>query len=350
LIELRDVWFSYGDREVLKGVNMRVRKGEIAILLGRNGAGKSTLLMHLNGLLKPKKGEVIVDGIRVGYDRKSLIKLRRAVGFVFQNPDDQIVAPTVWQDVVFGPENLGMRDDDRIKEILRNLGLERYESRLCNSLSGGEKKRVAIAGVLAMEPEFIIMDEPTAGVDGMGLKEILKIVKNLKESGKGILISTHDLDFAKTIGDRFMILEDGRIIYDGVFVDYSLAENCGIRTWLSEGEIVLVPHDSSIPETDDFDFIAVMGKSAREKLEREGIEPDINTAGMERAFLRAIGGARVMLVCSRSMIEVVKREAQAYPVKLTICDGVECHEGQSVHSWSRSGECGAHYTERTESN
>ncbi len=336
---MRDVWFSYGDRDVLKGVNMGLRKGEVAILLGKNGAGKSTLLMHLNGLLKPKKGEIIVDGKKISYDRKSLSQLRRLVGFVFQNPDDQIVAPTVWQDIVFGPENIGARDDEKVKKIMERLGLEGYEGRLCSSLSGGEKKRVAIAGVLAMEPDYIVMDEPTAGVDGIGLKEIAEIVRNLKENGKGVVISTHDLDFAKAIGDRFMILDDGRIIYDDVFVDYSLAERCGIRTWLSEGEVVLVPHDHSIPDTDEFDFIAVMGKSAREKLEKEGIEADITTAGMERAFLRAIGGARVMLVCSRSMIGVVEREAKTYPVRLSFHDGGKRHERHGVHSWSRSGRC-----------
>ncbi len=350
MIELRDIWFSYGDREILKGVNMKLERGEVAVLLGRNGAGKSTLLMHLNGLLKPKKGEVIVDGNRVRYDRKSLIQLRRAVGFVFQNPDDQIVAPTVWQDVVFGPENLGTRDDMKIRKILMDLGLKGYDNRLCNSLSGGEKKRVGIAGVLAMEPDYVIMDEPTAGVDGVGLREIVGIVWNLKESGKGVLISTHDLDFAKTVGDRFMILDDGRIIHDDDFVDYSLAEKCGIRTWMSEGEVVLVSHDLLMPEIDYFDFVAVMGRSARERLEKEGIEPDINTAGMERAFLRAIGGARVMLVCSRSMIDVVKREAQIYPVRLTLHGGVESYERQGIHCWSRSGRSRTHYDERIEGN
>jgi len=348
LIELRDVWFSYNDREVLKGVSMEVRKEEVVILLGRNGAGKSTLLMHLNGLLRPEKGEVIVNGNPVRYDRKSLTKLRRLVGFVFQNPDDQIVAPTVWQDVVFGPENTGTRDDEKIREILRNLGLEGYENRLCNSLSGGEKKRVAIAGVLAMEPEYVVMDEPTAGVDGVGMKEIAFIVRELREEGKGMIISTHDLDFAKAVGDRFLILDGGMIIYNDAWIDYSLAERCGIRTWMSEGEVVLVPHDSCLPDG-DFDFVAVMGRSAKERLEKEGIEPDINTAGMERAFLRAIGGARVMLVCSRSMMDVVRREAATYPVRLRLYEReVDEYEREGVHNRGGSGRSGAHHAERTE--
>ncbi len=348
MIEVKDVWFSYRDKDVLKGVNMEFNKGEVAILLGRNGAGKSTLLMHLNGLLRPKKGEIIVDGESVSYDKRSLMELRKKVGFVFQNPDDQIVAPTVWQDVVFGPENLGKRDDKKIKEILRELGLEGYEERLCNTLSGGEKKRVTIAGVLAMEPDYVIMDEPTAGVDGIGLKEIVDIVLKLKKDGKGILISTHDLDFARSIGDRFLLLDDGKIILDDATIDYSIAERCGVRTWLSDGEVVLVPHDSAFPDVDEFDFIAVMGKSARERIQKEGIEPDINNAGMERSFLRAIGGARIMLVCSRSMIEVVKREAMNYPVRLCLYDvGVEEHEGQSIHNWSRSGGSGTYNPERT---
>lgn len=335
---MKDLWFSYGDREVLKGVNMDVKRGEAVILLGRNGAGKSTLLMHLNGLLRPERGKIIVDGEEVKYSRDFLKRLRKKVGFVFQNPDDQIIAPTVWQDVAFGPENLGIRDDEKIKEILKSLGLEGYENRLCSQLSGGEKKRVAIAGVLAMEPDYIVMDEPTSGVDGVGLREIVAIVEKLKGDGKGLVISTHDLDFARAVGDRFLILEGGRIIHDEDWIDYSLAEICGIRTWISGGEVVLVPHDSKIPDVEDFDFVAVMGESARKRLELDGIEADITSAVMERSFLRAVGGSRVLLICSRSMVEVVKRESRAYPVKITFSDiPVGENEGEGLYSWCRAG-------------
>ncbi|WP_048092805.1 ATP-binding cassette domain-containing protein [Geoglobus acetivorans] len=318
MIEVRNLWFSYGDRDVLKGIDMVAEKGEVTILMGRNGAGKSTLLMHLNGLLRPDRGEIYVDGVEVKYDRKSLVALRKKIGFVFQNPDDQIVAPTVWQDVVFGPENVGIRDDGKIMSILKKLGLGGYENRLCSRLSGGEKKRVTIAGVLAMEPDYVVMDEPTAGVDGLGLKEIIEIVLEMKKEGRGLIISTHDYDFARAVGDRFLIMNEGRVIFDDVYIDHSIAERCGVRTWYNGGEVVIVPDNSCLPDPDEFDFVAVMGKSAREWLEREGVEPDITSAAMERAFLRAIGGSRIMLVCSESMIDVVKREAVNYPVKVTV--------------------------------
>lgn len=326
MIETVDLWFSYRSENVLKGVNFRAERGEVTVLLGRNGAGKSTLLMHLNGLLKPDRGEVRIDGKAVEYTKKGLIELRRRVGFVFQNPDDQIVAPTVWQEVAFGPQNAGIYDENVLKESLRLMGLEGYESRLCNTLSGGEKKRLTIASVLAMDPDYIIMDEPTAGLDGFGLKDMVRTVKNLRREGKSLIISTHDLDFAMEIADRFVILDRGRVIYEGDQLDFSLAEKCGIRLGYLRGDIVVVPHDAEIPDG-DFDFIAVMGKSARNRLMALGIEADINSASLERAILRALSGNSVMLVCSRSMLGVVLREAKNFPVRLRVVDSGEVAEG-----------------------
>ena len=327
MIEAVDLWFSYGDNPVLRGVNFRAEKGEVTVLLGRNGTGKSTLLMNLNGLLRPFKGEIYVDGVRVKYDRRSLTELRRKVGYVFQNPDDQIIAPTVWQDVAFGPKNLGLGDEEvsrAVGEALRAVGLEGYENRLCNKLSGGEKKKVSIAGVLAMRPEYIIMDEPTAGLDGVGLRNMVELVEKLKREGKSLIISTHDLDFAMDVGDRFVILSEGRVVYDGEKIDYSLAEKHGIRlgAFGSTGELILVPHTSPIPEIPEIqaDFVAVMGRNARKKLEEEGIEADILTASLERSILRAISGNRVLLVCSQEMVDAVRREAQNFPIRVSVLD------------------------------
>ncbi len=320
MIETVNLWFSYRSEDVLRGVNFRAERGEVTVLLGRNGAGKSTLLMHLNGLLRPNRGEVRVDGKAVEYTRKGLIELRRRVGFVFQNPDDQIVAPTVWQEVAFGPQNAGIYDEEVLKRSLKAMGLEGYENRLCNTLSGGEKKRLTIASVLAMEPDYIIMDEPTAGLDGFGLRDMVRTVKNLRKEGKSLIISTHDLDFAMEIADRFVILEKGRVIYEGDQLDFSLAERCGIRLGYLRGDLVVVPHDADIPDS-EFDFIAVMGKSARDRLAALGIEADINSASLERAILRALSGSSVMLVCSRSMLGVVLREAGNFPVRLRVVEG-----------------------------
>ncbi|AGK62193.1 cobalt transport protein ATP-binding subunit [Archaeoglobus sulfaticallidus PM70-1] len=321
MIETRDLWFSYGSREVLKGVNFRANKGEVTILLGRNGAGKTTLLMHLNGLLKPSRGEVWIDGVRVKYDRKSLIEVRKKVGFVFQNPDDQIIAPTVWQDVVFGPKNIGM-GYEFAEEAIKSLGLKGYEERLCNSLSGGEKRRVAIAGVLAMNPDYIIMDEPTAGLDGFGLKNMIEIIENLRDSGKTFVISTHDLDFAREVGERFVYMDNGEIVHESDRVDLRFANRCGLRIGNARGRLIVIPHNAEIPDV-DADFIAAMGTKAKKRASVEKLEVDITNAVLERSILRAIEGHTVMLICSTEMLNVVEREAEKFPVFLEILDGFD---------------------------
>lgn len=319
MIETIDLWFSYRDMDVLRGVNFRAEKEEVTVILGRNGAGKSTLLMHLNGLLRPKKGEVRVDGRRVEYSKRGLIELRKKVGFVFQNPDDHIISPTVWQEVAFGPQNAGIYDEERLRQALKAMGLEGYENRLCNTLSGGEKKKLTIASVLAMDPDYIIMDEPTAGLDGFGFRDMVKTVRDLRKKGKSLIISTHDLDFAMEVADRFVILDDGKVVFEGERLDFELAEKCGVRFGHLRGELTVIPHDSEIPDA-EFDFVAVMGRSARERLAELGIEADITSASLERAILRAIGGNSVLLVCSRDMLRVVEREANNFPVRLKVLD------------------------------
>ncbi|MDI9610815.1 MAG: ATP-binding cassette domain-containing protein [Archaeoglobales archaeon] len=230
MIETIDLWFSYADREVLKGVNFRAKRGEVTVLMGKNGAGKTTLLLHLNGLLKPKKGEVRIDGSKIEYNKKSLLELRKRVSIVFQNPDEQIIAPTVWQEVAFGPANVGIALE-KVEEALKLVGLEGYEKRLCSQLSGGEKKRLSIADAIAMDPEFVILDEPTAGLDQLGFDAIVELIEKLRNAGKGIIIATHDFDLAKRVGDRFYYLEDGRIVYEGESLNFELARKIGIRTF-----------------------------------------------------------------------------------------------------------------------
>ncbi|MEM1577120.1 MAG: ABC transporter ATP-binding protein [Archaeoglobaceae archaeon] len=230
MIETINLWFSYADREVLKGVNFRAKRGEVTVLMGKNGAGKTTLLLHLNGLLKPKKGEVRIDGSKIEYNKKSLLELRKRVSIVFQNPDEQIIAPTVWQEVAFGPANAGIALE-KVEEALKLVGLEGYEKRLCSQLSGGEKKRLSIADAIAMDPEFVILDEPTAGLDQLGFDAIVELIEKLRNAGKGIIIATHDFDLAKRVGDRFYYLEDGRIVYEGESLNFELARKIGIRTF-----------------------------------------------------------------------------------------------------------------------
>lgn len=233
-IETRDLEFAYDRTRVLDGVDFRAADGEVTVLLGRNGAGKSTLLRQFNGLLEPDGGAVYVDGDRVSYDGDELRSLRRTVGYLFQNPDDQLVAPTVGADVAFGPENLGVDPAERVETALETVGLDGYEDRLCNALSGGEKKRASLAGVLAMEPDYLLLDEPTLGLDGDGCRRLREDVDRIREAGITVVIATHDLGFALAVGDSFAVLEGGVIAYEGPSVSREQALEFGLRTFVFE--------------------------------------------------------------------------------------------------------------------
>jgi len=196
MLEVRDIKYSYNnDYQALKGVSLKIEKGEMVALLGKNGAGKSTLFLHLNGIYEPDEGKVFIDGEELKYDKKSLLKFRQKVGIVFQNPDDQIFAPTVEEDVAFGPLNLGLSMEevqDRVEEALERVGMSGFEKTAPHHLSGGQKKRVAIAGILAMKPEIMVLDEPTAGLDPQGVTNLVKLLKELNEEGNTIVMITHD--------------------------------------------------------------------------------------------------------------------------------------------------------------
>lgn len=223
MLEARNITFSYDDgTEALNNVNLKVDKGDIVALLGKNGAGKSTLFLHFNGILRPDKGEIIIDGEKLKYDKKSLIKFRQKVGLVFQNPDDQIFAPSVEEDVAFGPLNLKLPMEEvqkRVHEALERVGMVGFEKKAPHHLSGGQKKRVAIAGILAMKPEIMVFDEPTAGLDPKGASKIINLLKELNEQGITIIISTHDVDLVPQYANRVYVLHEGEIIGDGTARD-----------------------------------------------------------------------------------------------------------------------------------
>jgi cobalt/nickel transport system ATP-binding protein len=218
IIDVRNLSYSYHDGKTLAldRVNLQIEKGERLVLLGANGSGKSTLIKHLNGILLPQKGEVLVKGESIG--KKNLKDVRRTVGIVFQNPDDQVFLPTVRLDIAFGPTNLGLRQDvveQRVETALNNVGLNGMEERAPHHLSGGEKKLVAIAGVLAMEPEVMVLDEPTAGLDPEGKQRILRLIYNLnKKLGITLVIATHDVDVVPVFSDRVAVLSHGKKIAD----------------------------------------------------------------------------------------------------------------------------------------
>ena len=219
MLEVKNIKYSYNkDYQALKGVSLSVEDGEMVALLGKNGAGKSTLFLQLNGIYKPDEGNVFIDGEELKYDKKSLLKFRQKVGIVFQNPDDQIFAPTVEEDVAFGPLNLDLPMEEvqkRVTESLARVGMSGFEKKAPHHLSGGQKKRVAIAGIPAMKPKIMVLDEPTAGLDPQGVEDLSKLLKELNEEGITIIISTHEVDLVPNYASRVFVLVDGLLIAEG---------------------------------------------------------------------------------------------------------------------------------------
>lgn len=219
MLKADNIFYSYGDgTSALNGISLEIKKGDIVALLGKNGAGKSTLFLQFNGILRPDKGKVLIDGEELKYDKESLTKFRQKVGIVFQNPDDQIFAPTVEEDVAFGPLNLKLPMEEvqrRVTAALKRVGMSGFEKKAPHYLSGGQKKRVAIAGILAMEPEIMILDEPMAGLDPVGATKIIKLLKELNDEGMTIFISTHDVNLIQDYVDRIFVINDGEIIGEG---------------------------------------------------------------------------------------------------------------------------------------
>lgn len=207
-----------GAVEALKGLDLFVEKGQKLAILGPNGSGKTTLLLHLNGTLKPSSGQILIDGHAVSYDRRFLVAWRSRVGLVLQEPDDQLFSANVYQDVSFGPLNLGLSEAEtrrRIDAALEALRIGHLRDRATHMLSFGQKKRVAIAGILAMQPEILILDEPTAGLDPHGVSHLLGVLQQRHEAGTTLVFSTHDVDLAYTWADQIAVFVDGKVLKQG---------------------------------------------------------------------------------------------------------------------------------------
>ena len=222
IIETRDLRFSYPAAEgvtpvVLDGVDLNIRSGSFVAVLGHNGSGKSTLAKHMNAILLPTGGTVYVDGIDTA-DEDRLLDIRRTVGMVFQNPDNQIVANVVEEDVAFAPENLGVPPEEirrRVDEALQTVGMYEFREHAPHLLSGGQKQRVAIAGVLAMAPRCIVLDEPTAMLDPVGRREVMDTIKKLnRTAGVTVVLITHHMDEAAQ-ADRLVVMSKGQVVADG---------------------------------------------------------------------------------------------------------------------------------------
>jgi len=223
LIETRDLTYSYssGSAKALDGINFIAPRNARIAVLGSNGAGKSTLFKHFNGIFRPTSGSVLIRGEPIS--RTNIREVRKFVGIVFQNADDQIFSPTVEQDVAFGPTNLGLDEETinhRVHEALRIMGIEDLCDRVPHHLSGGEKKRVAIAGAIAMEPEVLVLDEPTAGLDPKGIHDLLGFINDLKKSsGMTVIFSTHDVSLVPEIADYIYVMNKGRIVAQGTIAE-----------------------------------------------------------------------------------------------------------------------------------
>lgn len=224
MIETKDLTFAYPAEEgkrsepALRGVSLGIEKGSFVVVLGHNGSGKSTLAKHMNAVLLPSGGAVYVEGMDTR-DQAVLLEIRRRVGMVFQNPDNQIVATVVEEDVAFAPENMGVEPAEirrRVDEALKAVGMYEYRESAPHQLSGGQKQRVAIAGIIAMQPRCILLDEPTAMLDPRGRREVMKVLRQLnREKGITVVLITHYMEEAAAC-DRVIVMDDGHVLMDDV--------------------------------------------------------------------------------------------------------------------------------------
>ena len=235
ILEIKGLYYAYtSEKYTLNNINLSICKGEKIAVMGSNGAGKSTYFLNINGVLKPKSGEIIYNGKVI--EGKNLNELRKNVGIVFQDADNQIIASTVLAEVSFGPMNLKLPKDEvikRVDEALKYMNISDFKDRPPHYLSGGEKKRVSIADIIAMKSEIIIFDEPTAALDPLNAEMLEEVLEKLSSEKKTLLISTHDVDFAYRWADRIVVFSDGMIIGDGtpieIFKNNEILKNANLK-------------------------------------------------------------------------------------------------------------------------
>lgn len=354
-------WYAGSDRASLDGVNVKVRRGVKTVILGANGAGKSTLFYHFNGLFRPSHGCVEFDGEPVKYRRKALRTLRTRVSVVLQNPDDQIFGQTVEEDIAYGPENLGLPHDEvrrRVEEAMRLVGLGDLRDRNTLKLSYGQRKRLALAGALAMEPEVLVMDEPTAGLDPQMALELMELAEQLHHSGTTVVISTHDVDLAYAWADEIHVLRRGKLIYSGTseefysdpvqvyltgvmqpsmfLINKSLCDMRGTeeapypRTETQlvskmasgpKGRFVIIPVEESMqPSMVDNAVgslggteirLGLLGYNTRRLLPDSGVPVDYVFDGFESCMSECLMGRDVVLLCDRECVDLVESKIRS---------------------------------------
>ncbi|MEW6108015.1 MAG: ABC transporter ATP-binding protein [Nitrospirota bacterium] len=241
IVELKDVYFKYPDgTETLKGISFKITHGESVGVVGANGAGKSTLLLQINGYLMPSSGSVVIGDLKL--DRRSRKEIRKKVGVVFQNPDDQLFMPTVFDDVAFGPLNLGLTCEkvrERVEEALKTVGCIELKDKPPHHLSSGQKSAVAIASIIAMQPDILVMDEPASSLDPKSRRYLINILKNFRHTK---IIASHDLDLILDVCERCMVIREGTIAADGpadkILSDRDLLETNNLELPLSLQKIL----------------------------------------------------------------------------------------------------------------
>lgn len=241
MLELQHVNFSYEPgKVVLHDINLKLDQAQVIGIIGPNGSGKSTLFLNLVGIQRPDSGQILLDGQPLRYDKKSLLALRKRIGIVFQNSEQQIFYSLVEDDVAFALHNLGLPQaeiDARVDRALAKLDISDLRQRPIQYLSGGQKKRVAIAGILVLDSEWLLLDEPTAGLDPDGRRRMVILIQQLIANGQKIILSSHDMDFMYEVGQYFYILQDGRIVKSGdkqtVFKERAVIEQAKLeQPWL----------------------------------------------------------------------------------------------------------------------
>ena len=258
ILQLEHISYTYPDGPLaVEDLSVSIEKGERVAVLGRNGAGKSTFFLLCNGILEPSEGTIRCGGKPLTRKKKDLTELRRRVGIVFQEAENQILAVTVEGEVSFGPMNLGLPMEEverRTVEALDRMGLGEYGDRSPQYLSGGEKKRVTIADILAMEPDVILLDEPTASLDPENVARLEETLDQLTRAGIALVVSTHDVDFAARFARRGLVFSRGKLVADGslesIFSRQELLEEAGLRKpWLWQAAETLRPGEASYPMT-----------------------------------------------------------------------------------------------------
>ena len=244
ILELEKVCYTYEDgTEALKGIDLQINRGEKLAIMGANGSGKSTLFLTLNGIHKPTSGRVLYNRIPVVYTRKGLLELRKKIGIVFQDPDNQLFSASVTQEISFGILNLGVPEAEarkRVEKIIEELNITAFRDKPTHFLSGGQKKRVSIADILVMDPEIIIFDEPAAALDPKHARMIDDIIDQLSEKGITVILSTHDVNRALAWAERIVLLDEGRIVSEGTPEEIFTKDEVLARTNLEKPTILKV--------------------------------------------------------------------------------------------------------------